>query len=227
MVNQLCRAGLLTLLCFFCAVSTVWGKSCPKRPACIQNMYSVKANVTFNKTKPFIDTRHSQHWINRRSKGYIKGTNPVGITETQISHRTSATYTICSDSRKREQCLYLTEASLDVSYQNTTVYIAKQYPPGSCEYRAIYQHEAEHVRILNSHQSRFKPIFRANLLHIMNTIRPVSSRDPQRGKQKMSQQLQRRMKKKFRSLEKSLKRAHAAIDTARNYAKIQSKCRNW
>lgn len=227
MAKQCLGILAIVLAGMFALIMPIWGATCPSRPACITAYTPVKVVVSFDKARPFIDSSHSRRWIRNKARAYSSGHHPVGLTETHLFHRLTASFTSCSYTNKREQCIYLAKATLMVGYSDTKVFIAHEYRPGSCEYRAIYQHEAEHVRILNEHQERFLPILQADLRNFVRNIRPLSSRNPQRGQKKIMNKLERSMKRKFRRLERSLKSAHAIIDTPRSYAKIQAGCQKW
>lgn len=227
MAKQYFESILIVLAGILIPMTPVWGATCPKQPACLASDAQVQVTVYFDKAQPFIDRSHSQRWIQNKSRGRNIGHQQVGLTETHLVHRMTTTFTICSSINSREQCVYPTKVSLAAGYSDTKIYIAHEYPPGSCQYQAIYQHEAEHVRILNRHQERFLPILRADLRHLVRQTRPPSSRNPQRAQKRIMRRLERWMKKKFRRLEKSLDNAHAAIDTRQSYAKIQASCQRW
>lgn len=224
-VSHTTLGSLLVGVCMMAVPA--WGGRCAKQPACTTHPDTIRVTVQFDQAHPFIDGRRSKRWIRRRASGRIQGAHPVGLTETQLVHKMAATFTVCSSTADPRQCVYLSEVTLTVAYTDTKVYIAHEYPPGSCEYQAIYRHEADHVRILNSHQARFLPMLRADLRALVRTLRPASSHRTHHAQKKIMRHLERLMRKKFRRLERSLSKAHAAIDTQANYTQVQSQCRNW
>ena len=226
MISRLPTVFVVVLVGVLGKGAVAWGGVCPKQPLCSPDT-PVQATVSFSKAQPFVDESRSRQWIRKKSRERSAQRHPVGLTETHLVHRMTTRFTICSDKRRREQCVYLAEISLVVKYPDTKVYIAREYRPGSCEYQAIYQHEAEHVRILNAHQARFLPSFRAYVRHLSREIRPRSSKNARKAQKKIMRKLKRSVKKEIQRLERSLKSAHSAIDTAKNYAKVQKLCRNW
>ena len=208
-------------------IAPAWAAQCPTQPACIGTPEPLKVTVRFDKAEPTVDISHSRAWIRNRSRNRDKKHHPVGLTEMRLSHRLSATFRICSVVGRKNHCVYLAKVSLEAGFPDTKLFIAREYPPGSCEYQAIYAHEAEHVGILNAHQKYYLPILRTDLQRFAQSIKPGSGHKAEREQKKIMRQLDQWVKRKIRRLENSLKSDHAAIDSEDNYAKIQANCHKW
>lgn len=207
--------------------SHAWGRVCVTPLVCKTSSTPVRVVVRFDAAKPYIDRSRSRQWIRRKARERDTRRHPVGLTEVRLTHRMSTQFETCSDTVRRKHCVYLTEVSLVLGYEDTKVYIAREYPPGRCEYQAIYQHEANHVRILNAHQQRFLGLFRKDLRRLVRRLKPHLSRNAQKERKRIIRQLEREVRQRMRRLEKSLKAAHAAIDTDQNYADVQAGCGQW
>lgn len=208
-------------------IAPAWAAMCPSQPACTRTPEPLKITVLFDEAQPTIDRSHTRQWIRTRSRNQDKKYHPVGLTEMHLTHRLSSTFRTCSVAGRENHCVYLAGVSLEVGFPNTKVFIAQEYPAGSCEYQAIYAHEAEHVGILNAHQKYYLPMLRTDLQRFAQSIQPGSGRNAEREQKKMMRQLDRWLQKKIRRLENSLKSDHAAIDREENYAKIQARCQKW
>ncbi|MEO5362493.1 MAG: hypothetical protein H7838_02540 [Magnetococcus sp. DMHC-8] len=183
----------------------------------------VPVEVRFNQAQPYVDDQHSRSWIQEQARAL---NHPIGLTVSRLSHTLTAHF-LTRRITGRNQCVYLKSLSLVLEYPNTTVYVDNAYPPGSCEYQAIYQHEMEHVRILNTHQEKFLPSWRARLQTLAHKTRPLLSENSQQAQQEILHALDRAVRKEIEQLDKIQKAAQAAIDTPRNYTKVRASCRQW
>lgn len=184
----------------------------------------VQVETRFNTAKPFIDDTHSRAWIQDKARQL---NHPVGLTESRLAHTLTAQFELRSTQNSRKRCIYLKSLSLVLDYPNIKIYIADAYRPGSCEYKAIYQHESEHVRIINTHQQRAIPNWRTYLHSLVQKVRPLSSDNPQQAQQKILQELDQAVRKEIQHSEKKLRTEQGAIDTKQSYAKVQASCRGW
>ena len=68
-----------------------------------------------------------------------------------------------------------------VGHQRVQVFVASEYQPPTCEYRAILDHENQHVSVDNGALKEFAPRFRAEVEKILATQQPVFARDGHTG----------------------------------------------
>lgn len=183
----------------------------------------VSVDVRFNQAQPFVDDQHSRSWIQEQARALH---HPIGLTISRLSHTLTAHFRTRLLTG-RNHCVYLQSLSLVLEYPNTTVYVDNAYRPGSCEYQAIYQHEMEHVRILNTHQETHLPAWRAKLHTLAHKTRPLLSENAQQAQQEMLHTLDRAVRKEIEQLDKIQKSAQAAIDTPRSYSKVRASCQQW
>ncbi|MEO5348481.1 MAG: hypothetical protein H7836_02400 [Magnetococcus sp. YQC-3] len=191
--------------------------------ACPALEMDLPVEVRFNQAQPYVDDQHSRAWIQEQAHAL---NHPIGLTISRLSHTLTAHF-LTRRGSGRGQCIYLKSLSLVLEYPNTTVFVDNAYPPGSCEYQAIYQHEMEHVRILNNHQEKFLPAWRGRLQALARKTRPVLSENSQQAQQEILHTLDRAVRKEIDQLDKIQKAEQAAIDTPRNYAKVRASCRQW
>jgi hypothetical protein len=124
-------------------------------------------------------------------------------------------------------CVYLRGVDATFGFHDLDVYVASEYPPGSCEYRTILDHENQHVAINKNGLLRDAPLVRAALEQLVAEVRPVFSADPHAATQAITADLSRRMQASLDSFENDLAQRHAQIDTNSNYKATSEVCRDW
>ena len=197
-----------------------------KEPACPPLHDVVKVEVSFEQGKPFVDDTRSRDWIQDNARAL---NHPIGFTSSRLSHTLTAHFLsrVTADRRAPTRCLYLKILTMVLSYPDIRVYIDNAYPQGSCEYQAIYNHEMQHVRILNAHQMRYLSDWRSFLQKLAQGVKPVLSDKPQEAQQAVLQQLDRVVRKEIGRLDKFQKAEQGAIDTQHSYAKVRASCHAW
>lgn len=195
--------------------------SCPERTS------PVTVTVRFEQATPVYNNRQSRQWIAKMTHASQKGSRPVGLTTTRIQHRIHATFEVRSDPDRRHHCTTLTDVEMRMGFADTTVYIAREYQPGSCPYQAIYRHEAEHVRIHNTIRQRYLPRIEKTMQIAANRIAPRRSRRSKQDQRRILAELKRSAGIVEQTLTLALTRAQAAIDTPQSYASVQAQCKKW
>jgi hypothetical protein len=115
------------------------------------------------------------------------------------------------------------QISVTYGFSPMTVYVAKEFPPGSCAYQAILAHELQHVKIYQDH-----------LLNIEKGLTDTLSRrfvtgGPWRGPVgQTSARLQREVEERWlpyvkREIDR-VDAAQAVIDTPEEYARVVASC---
>ena len=104
-----------------------------------------------------------------------------------------------------------------------TVYVAREFPPGSCAYREIHAHEMRHVRAYQDHLKAIeKPIADALQARFAGTA-------PWRGPKgeanaRLQQELQERWVPYVKREINKVDAAQALIDTPEEYARVAESC---
>jgi hypothetical protein len=109
-----------------------------------------------------------------------------------------------------------------------TVDIAREYPPGGCQYRVIRAHEDEHVAISREAFRHWTPRAEAALREAAARIRPrVAASGPDTVTAEFKDRLMAAMKPTFDAFTAELKVRNGAIDTPANYRRVNGQCRDW
>lgn len=125
-------------------------------------------------------------------------------------------------------CLWIDKVTATLGLPELQVYVASNYPEGSCEYRAILVHENRHVAINRETVQAHVPGIRQSLLDGIRASNPLFlSSQPDR--QLMARRLQSFANVEFQVLRAELRQRNGAIDTPEAYRQQQrdSGCKNW
>ena len=125
-------------------------------------------------------------------------------------------------------CLWIDKVTATLGLPEQQVYVAANYPEGSCEYRAILAHENRHVAINRDTVQAHVPAIRQALLEGIRASNPLFlSTEP--DKQLLARRLQSFTNMEFQVMRAELRQRNGAIDTPEAYRQQQkdSGCRNW
>jgi len=119
--------------------------------------------------------------------------------------------------------------TLDIrlSYPNFTVYIDRRYRRETCEYRAICDHEDQHVAIYRQKLERLEPWLRKRLVAIIRHLKPVVIANSERAAALVQARIKNKVAPLLRKVQDTTATANARIDTPSNYHLIHRQCRNW
>ncbi len=153
-------------------------------------------------------------------------TNAIGITYAEIALSLAAS-TRSIPRRRGGYCVYLEEVRADFGFEKFEVYIGREYPVGTCEYRTILDHENEHVAINNSVVREFGPRIRRSLEQQLAVMPPLFAPSVDTGARRAIQELQERVEPVISEFKREQRRRNAAIDTPAAYGVLQEHCSDW
>lgn len=176
-------------------------------------------------------TRHGRSDLMRIHRNQLKrplpkNWRPLGLTLTdfRFSIRTAVKATTNGDGRF---CVYPDRFDIDIGFSDFIVYIDRQYPKGSCEYRAIREHEDTHVSLYRSHLSRHEKNLKRTIKDTAASIKPIIVRSPNQGARQIQRKMQTRISPIIKRLNRQADDANARIDTRESYRDVQALCDNW
>jgi hypothetical protein len=129
--------------------------------------------------------------------------------------------------RGQGYCVYLTQIDANFGFRSMDVYVASEYPPGSCEYNAVLDHENQHVAINNRNLRVTAPRVRAELERLLSLEKPVYASDGRDVTKERLAALSRAMDDMLNQFGDRLAQDNATIDTVDNYAAISDICKDW
>jgi hypothetical protein len=146
----------------------------------------------------------------------------LGLTRGTALVKFSSTTQAYLDPTRRWECAS-PQITLSFGYSPLFVYVANEFPEGSCAYREIYQHELRHVATYRDHLATIENDLAATL------NRRFATGSPWRGAAGQTQaQLQREFNERWlpyvkRQIDR-VSSAQALIDTPEEYARVTASC---
>ena len=146
-----------------------------------------------------------------------------GLTIDRSGTRAEAILTAIGPANKR--CIALTAIEATVTAREVTVLLDGHYRTGSCPYRAILDHEREHVRI--NAEAR-----RETGRELEASLRGLAGRWggrwlPEAGMRQLQADIDEAVRTVGRSVQERAEARHAKIDTPESYAEVQARCDAW
>lgn len=151
-----------------------------------------------------------------------RGQQVLGLTRGHAVAQFTTRTPLYVDRSGRNECAS-PQLTLILGFSPLSVYVAKEFPPGSCAYREIYEHELRHVKTYQAHLASIEP----DLLATLN--RRFATGSPWRGpagqtRARLQQELDERW---LPYIQREIARgddAQALIDTAEEYARVSNAC---
>ena len=185
-----------------------------------------KVDVTISIPKPPINRNLSSHQLTEKTF-HDPNARILGLTIPDLTIRTSVEH--ATEERSGFYCYWLVSVEAELVYHSIEVYIAREYEPGSCEYRAILRHEQEHVAIARRNLEKYKPKVRYALTSLLlpTPDRPIQLASLDETEPTFDALFNKVLQPVYRDMQEDLTRAQAAIDTQESYARVRAKCFNW
>jgi hypothetical protein len=124
-------------------------------------------------------------------------------------------------------CIYINKVEAEFGWKRMDVYVASDFKPGTCEYRAVLDHENQHVSINNTALKEFAPRVRAALEKVLQDQKPVFSHDGQIGTDAALDAVQDRMNGYLDQFQRLTADRNAPLDSQNNYGETAKLCSNW
>lgn len=154
------------------------------------------------------------------------GWRTTGITSYELESAFSATFEFQPIGNGRG-CLRPSAISPRLKVLKHVIYIAREFPKGSCEYRSVLAHERRHAAINTELRNAFAEGLRRafdNAAQRLRRARPIAAADFDR----VARRELARWKRLFRRIEadhsRGLSGRQARIDTAAEYLRVQRSC---
>jgi hypothetical protein len=126
--------------------------------------------------------------------------------------------------------LWVEDLKVVLSADNLKVYVAREYPEGSCEYEETLRHEMRHVEIHREVYAKYSRELEEALSRaqgIPGKTRPLLVGDPDLGSRRLAQLIEGVVNPVFEAFQKELGERQDELDTPEEYRSIQSRCSNW
>ena len=160
----------------------------------------------------------NQHKLSRKA-GWVTR----GLTKTGLESRIEVVVTYRQIGRN-QFCVGLQTVSSRIGYRLFNVYVAREFRPGSCEYRTTMAHELNHVAIYRDQLRQYDPHFERRIKGVSAGLRPVLSNSVKSGHTFFLKRINSEVKILFTQLNKETDILQGRLDTPQNYRREQALC---
>ncbi|MBF0393572.1 MAG: hypothetical protein HQL38_12910 [Alphaproteobacteria bacterium] len=209
------------LLAVLLTPGAAWAELC-KRPDGEPVRIDVETKIAKTAYRHDLGKQGIERLQNKTNGSATPGTT-VGLTVAAYGYRLS----MGAKAWRRSDgawCQWISNLRVEVSIPEQTVYVAREYPAGSCEYGAVIEHENEHVRLNESILRNFGAQLGRPLRAAVDRMNPIVASE---NSSEIPRPLKTTLERLMRDLEADRARANAAIDTEQNYRATSTRCRNW
>jgi len=116
--------------------------------------------------------------------------------------------------------------ALELTFVDPVIYVASEYPVGSCAYNATLQHEREHEAsfkdILLQYHDKIECAL--NSADFPNPDKPIIGKDEKQADSEIRARLHEALDAIFKEMQNEAQRKTNELDSPENYAKVHSKC---
>jgi len=215
-LQRLLRRSLAAAVIALFAVTTVWAATCESLPTPSVKVNRRDAPVT-------VDTSHDyksitvlgskEHHSKLRVLGLTRGISRIGF-EVRISS--------IVDPTRQWECAS-PQIVVTYGFDPMTVYVAKEFPKGSCAFNEIYRHELRHVQTYQDHLARLEKDITETLAKRFETGKPYRGAIGQ-TRQMLEKELNERWLPYLKREIERVASSQALIDTPEEYERVSRSC---
>lgn len=153
---------------------------------------------------------------------FIEGLNAAGIGM-------SGSYQFSTETAPAIQkaCLYVSQINIDITL-DPTIYIAREYPPGSCHYNAVLEHEQKHSKVDRYIVNKYSNIIIKALHNTFKTIGyaqgPVDTAQLVPVQKRMEAYIKAVIDQFSQNMNKERKMLQQQIDSLAEYQRVDAMC---
>jgi len=150
----------------------------------------------------------------------------VGLTTSQSEFRfsTQVRYYRRSDGL---YCVHLKSVDAHLNQRNTTIYVAREFARGSCNFDVVYEHEKQHMRIHYRTLQEYAPRVKRALQRLVQRLDPRVVRTVAEVRNAYVDTINDGVEPLLEAMEEENRRRNQALDTPENYARESAKCPTW
>lgn len=166
------------------------------------------------------------HKRSGRASAFGSAWTPVGLTLTDLKYRMQVKVEAIHLGRG-DYCARLTGVDANFGYARFSVFVAKRFPPGSCPYESITEHERRHVAVFRQTLDTYFPRMKHRLERAAYALTPVHAASPDAAADLLQTRLRASVDPLFHEMNRTLDRNNAKLDTPEQYMHEQKRCPHW
>lgn len=121
-------------------------------------------------------------------------------------------------------CAKPAQLMVDVGFQNSTIYVAREMPRRTCAHNEILEHEEHHVDIDRELLKEYAPIIERYLQTSVRELGTVRAKDPAAAEDKMQKFIAKQLEKVSEKMNAERARRQAAHDSPEEYQRLAIVC---
>jgi hypothetical protein len=220
------RRGLsacsIAAACIAASSSDAWAAEC-RSP---DDAGSLEVNVDIDPGEPNVYNHLSKAQLGSSSV-HGRRRQVLGTTHSGVDLRWLIDYRV--EEYSDGYCFWVARIDVEVSYQQLDVNIAAEFDPTSCQYKAVLDHEYEHVEVAQSIMQPYaQQIYQAlTTLSIPTADLPAVADSPEQARVEVAAVLRRTLFPVRDQMGQLLRAKQAEVDTIENYRRTWRRCRRW
>jgi hypothetical protein len=205
-----CSAPLPLL---FCAAAAGAGEAASEEPL------QVKVDVEL--AKPSLHHNMSLAQIRNLMGGKV-----AGFTDLQLQILTNIQSTVVSHGNRGEKVMWISEIQVTLAYRSIDVYLPREHRKGTCLYRALLDHENEHIRVdqelVQAYAEKIRQALEASTFP--THARPLRVASESEAKRRAEAQLNKIVQPLYEELKQKREEAKRGVDAPEKLESMQSRC---
>ncbi len=216
-MRTLVAASLGLVLCGMVAGAASAQETCPVSPAVI--------HLHTSASEPLVDNSQPSEQVRALATALRQGGRLIGLYVGNFNASALPTYEI--QQRGNGLCVRTTEVSVALTVEPRKIYVTNDRLPGSCEYKAVLDHERQHQAIDDGLLKEYGPVFREAVRQALARIGtdPVPLGRKADAERRLSQAMERALRQAFARLGAERNRRQQGLDTQAEYVRIMNACR--
>jgi hypothetical protein len=126
-------------------------------------------------------------------------------------------------------CYWLERIRVTLRHTTLDVFVASEYHPTSCPYKAVLAHEERHTEVARRHLRGYVEPVRSALsaLAVPRAERPLFAASRDEAAARTGETLRRLLAPIHKKMRETMGRAQDKVDTEQEYRRVQKQCRKW
>lgn len=151
----------------------------------------------------------------------------LGFTSSRVEIESRAEYGALRVGNR--YCFWVDSITVMLRCRPFDVYVAREYDVGSCPYKAILDHEQEHVALAEQYLEAYAPRFRAALASplIPKAFSPLLVESPEEAQRNTQEMIELLLAPVAEELKADMSEAEAELDRPEGYQRIRGRCEDW
>lgn len=174
------------------------------------------------------DTAQIQRLLLKRETP--EGVHVPGLTEAEYELKWRFSVAWRKKTNEEKYWMWVEELVVDFSYKKVHVFVSTNYAPPQCAYRAILDHEREHVAVHRETHAEYAEKLRQVLLEaedLPQEKNPLAFYSVNGGQKVLKERIARHIAAVRGAFEEALKKRQREIDSPAAYRAVQEKCSDW